>query len=69
MTKSNQLDALGNISDIPNHPNKNILEKISNPKIGVNYSIRLTCPEFTSICPVTSQPDFANIIIDYLPKK
>ena len=69
MTKSNQLHALGNISDIPNHPNKNILEKVSNPKIEVNYSIRLTCPEFTSICPVTSQPDFANIIIDYLPKK
>ena len=63
MTKSNQLDALGNKSNIPNYPNKDVLEKISNPKIGVNYSIRLTCPEFTSICPVTSQPDFANIYI------
>ena len=69
MTKSNQLDALGNKSDIPNYPNKDVLEKISNPKIGVNYSIRLTCPEFTSICPVTSQPDFAYIILDYVPNK
>ena len=63
MTKPNQLDALGNKSDIPKHPDKNVLEKVNNPKIGVNYSIRLTCPEFTSICPVTSQPDFANIYI------
>ena len=69
MTKPNQLDALGNKSDIPNHPDKNVLEKVNNPKIGVNYSIRLTCPEFTSICPVTSQPDFAYIIIDYIPNK
>ena len=36
MTKSNQLDALGNKSNIPNYPNKDVLEKISNPKIGVN---------------------------------
>ena len=69
MTKPNQLDALGNKSDIPKHPDKNVLEKVNNPKIGVNYSIRLTCPEFTSICPVTSQPDFAYIIIDYIPNK
>ena len=69
MTKPNQLDALGNKSDIPNHPDKSVLEKVNNPKIGVNYSIRLTCPEFTSICPVTSQPDFAYIIIDYIPNK
>ncbi len=69
MTKSNQLDALGNKSNIPNYPKKDVLEKISNPKIGVNYSIRLTCPEFTSICPVTSQPDFAYIILDYVPNK
>ena len=69
MTKPNQLDALGNKIDIPNHQDKNVLEKVNNPKIGVNYSIRLTCPEFTSICPVTSQPDFAYIILDYVPNK
>jgi len=69
MNKSNKLSALGNHSEIPMKPDKNILEKINNPKIGINYSIRLTCPEFTSICPVTSQPDFAYLIIDYVPDK
>ena len=69
MNKSDKLSALGNHSEIPIKPDKNILEKINNPKIGINYSIRLTCPEFTSICPVTSQPDFAYLIIDYVPDK
>ena len=69
MSKSDKLDALGGNSNIPVKPDKNVLEKIPNPKIGINYSIRLTCPEFTSICPVTSQPDFAYIIIDYVPDK
>ena len=69
MSKSNKLDALGGKSNVPVRPDKNVLEKIPNPKIGINYSIRLTCPEFTSICPVTSQPDFAYIIIDYVPDK
>ena len=35
----------------------------------MNYSIRFTAPEFTSICPITSQPDFGNIIVDYIPRK
>ncbi|MBL6665028.1 MAG: NADPH-dependent 7-cyano-7-deazaguanine reductase QueF [Rickettsiales bacterium] len=48
-------------------PTKSILEKVDNPHIATNYSVRLTCPEFTSICPVTSQPDFAHIMIDYVP--
>ena len=69
MSKSDKLSALGNHSEIPMKPDKNILEKIDNPKIGIKYSIRLTCPEFTSICPVTSQPDFAYLIIDYVPDK
>ena len=69
MSKSKHLDALGNKSVIPTRPDKTVLEKVTNPKIGVNYSIRLTCPEFTSICPVTSQPDFAYIIIDYVPSE
>ena len=70
MTNSDQnLNALGYKSKIPDFPNSSILEKVSNPKIGIEYSIRFTCPEFTSICPVTSQPDFAYIIIDYVPGK
>ena len=70
MTNSDKnLNALGYKSKIPDLPNPTILEKVSNPKIGIEYSIRFTCPEFTSICPVTSQPDFAYIIIDYVPSK
>ena len=51
------------------NPDIKILDKINNPHVDVNYVITFTCPEFTSICPVTGQPDFAHIIIDYIPKK
>lgn len=50
-------------------PDIKILEKVENPHQDVDYNIRFTCPEFTSICPVTGQPDFAHIMIDYAPKK
>ena len=40
-----------------------------NPHPGTLYVVRFTCPEFTSICPVTGQPDFAHLVIDYLPKE
>ncbi|MCE3254748.1 MAG: queF [Rickettsiaceae bacterium] len=49
-------------------PDIKILEKVKNPHPNTNYVITLTCPEFTSICPVTGQPDFAHLIIDYIPK-
>lgn len=49
--------------------NKKILEKVNNPHQDVDYSIRFSCPEFTSLCPITSQPDFAHIVIDYIPNK
>jgi len=70
MNDSNKnLNALGYKSITPDYPNPKILEKIQNPKKGINYSIRFICPEFMSICPVTSQPDFASIIIDYVPDR
>ncbi len=50
------------------NPDIKILEKVINPHKDINYVIKFTCPEFTSICPVTGQPDFAYIIIDYIPK-
>ncbi len=49
-------------------PNSEILDKIDNPHQDVDYLITFSCPEFTSICPVTSQPDFAHIVIDYIPQ-
>ena len=60
---------LGQKVILPTEPNIKILEAVANPHQDVNYVARFTCPEFTSICPVTSQPDFANIIIDYVANK
>ena len=57
------------VSDFSTIPDKNVLERHSNPHIDTKYCVRFTCPEFTSICPVTSQPDFAHIVIDYIPNK
>ena len=65
----NKLKSLGKISSFPDHPNYEILEKIPNPKTGVSYVVRFECPEFTSLCPVTGQPDFGYIMIDYVPNK
>ena len=64
----NDLKNLGKESKIPQKPDINSLEKVNNPKPNIIYSVRFTCPEFTSICPVTSQPDFGYLIIDYVPK-
>ena len=54
---------LGKQNDLLSNPNKSILDKHPNPHLDAKYCIRFTCPEFTSICPVTSQPDFANVYI------
>jgi 7-cyano-7-deazaguanine reductase len=43
------------------------LEYVPNPRPGRDYLIRFTAPEFTSLCPVTGQPDFAHLVIDYVP--
>ena len=68
--KEYNLDKLGSNSSYNySNPDINILEKVANPHTDVDYNIRFTCPEFTSICPVTGQPDFAHIVIDYLPGK
>ena len=50
-------------------PNSKTLEKVNNPHPDIDYSIRFTCPEFTSICPITGQPDFAHLVIDYVADK
>jgi len=65
----NDLKNLGKESLIPSEPNSKVLEKVKNPKLGVTYSVRFTCPEFTSLCPVTGQPDFGHLIIDYIPNE
>ena len=44
-----------------------MLERVPNPDEGSSYVVRFTCPEFTALCPITGQPDFAHIVIDYVP--
>lgn len=50
-------------------PHKVVLDKIDNPHFGLNYVSRFSIPEFTSLCPVTGQPDFATLLIDYVPDR
>ena len=52
---------------VPPSPDEARLERVPNPHPGTAYLARFTAPEFTSLCPVTGQPDFAHIVIDYLP--
>jgi len=60
---------LGKQSSQPTSPDIKILDKVKNNNVGSNYVIRLTQPEFTCLCPITGQPDFAHIVIDYIPNK
>jgi len=63
------LHQLGSQTPLPASPDKAVLERVANPHPGSNYLVRFTCPEFTSLCPVTGQPDFAHIVIDYVPQQ
>jgi len=49
-------------------PDEAVLERVRNPHPDALYLARFTAPEFTSLCPVTGQPDFARLVIDYAPK-
>jgi len=61
------LKQLGVQSAIPNSPDDALLERVANPHSDTYYVARFTAPEFTSICPVSGQPDFAHLVIDYVP--
>jgi len=50
-------------------PDEAVIEKVSNPHADSRYVVRFTCPEFTSLCPITGQPDFAHLVIDYWPDR
>ncbi len=62
------LKQLGSESKIPAAPEKALLERVANPQGGARYCVRFTAPEFTSLCPMTGQPDFAHLVIDYVPR-
>ncbi|MGE3229153.1 MAG: preQ(1) synthase [Hyphomicrobium sp.] len=65
--KSSDITILGGASAIPESPDKAVLERVANPHADTVYVARFTAPEFTSLCPVTGQPDFAHLVIDYVP--
>src|SRR5579862_257787 len=58
---------LGRPAPLPASPGEAQLATVANPHPGLVYLVRFTCPEFTSLCPVTGQPDFAHFVIDYAP--
>ena len=59
---------LGRPAPLPASPEEAQLDTVPNPHPGLLYLVRFTCPEFTSLCPVTGQPDFAHFVIDYAPE-
>jgi 7-cyano-7-deazaguanine reductase len=63
------LTQLGSKTDLPATPDDAVLERVPNPQKDVNYAVRFTAPEFTSLCPITGAPDFAHLTIDYVPNQ
>ena len=61
------LTQLGGKTETPASPEAAELERVDNAQGALDYVIRFTCPEFTSLCPMTGQPDFAHLVIDYVP--
>src|ERR1700755_556075 len=61
------LTQLGSKTAIPDSPGAAVLEKVPNPEPGMTYLVRFVAPEFTTLCPMTGQPDFAHLVIDYVP--
>ena len=61
------LTQLGRGAETPASPEEAVLERVPNPHRGTLYLTRFVAPEFTSLCPVTGQPDFAHLVIDYAP--
>ena len=63
------LSQLGRAVALPESPDEAILEYVANAHAGTDYLVRFTAPEFTCLCPVTGQPDFAHLVIDYVPSE
>ena len=67
MSDYSVLTQLGVPTESPANPDEAVLERVGNPQSGMDYLVRFTCPEFTSLCPLTGQPDFAHLVLDYVP--
>ena len=59
---------LGRPTSMPASPDEAVLDRVVNPHPDTVYVARFTAPEFTVLCPITGQPDFARLVIDYAPK-
>jgi 7-cyano-7-deazaguanine reductase len=66
-TDTSGLTLLGQSAGVPASPDAAVLERVPNPHPSTRYLVRFAAPEFTSLCPLTGQPDFAHIVIDYVP--
>lgn len=66
---SNRKLQLGRKTKIAPSSKSAALDRVPNPHNDTDYVARFTCPEFTALCPVTGQPDFAHLVIDYVPVK
>src|ERR1044072_9472196 len=60
---------LGRPTALPASPGEAVLDRVPNPQTDTNYAARLAFPEFTSICPVTGQPDFGTMMVDDVPRR
>jgi 7-cyano-7-deazaguanine reductase len=67
--KQQDLAQLGQRVAWPQSPGEAVLERVPNPHPDKVYLARFTAPEFTSLCPITGQPDFAHLVIDYVPRR
>ena len=67
--KTKGLTLLGGRAALPDSPAKARLEAVPNPHPRETYVVRFVCPEFTSLCPITGQPDFAHFVVDYVPRQ
>jgi 7-cyano-7-deazaguanine reductase len=60
---------LGRNTSVPASPKDATLDRVPNPHPDTNYVARFVMPEFTALCPITGQPDFAHLVIDYVPNR
>ncbi len=69
MAHKPSLHYLGKATAAPKSPDEAVLDRVPNPHADTHYVARFTAPEFTCMCPVTGQPDFAHLVIDYVPNR
>ena len=67
--KNPPLTQLGRPARLPESPDAAVVERVANPHARSLYLVRFTAPEFTVLCPITGQPDFAHFVIDYAPQR